>query len=108
MTVAGDESFDTVVGAAALPVLVDFWATWCGPCRMVSPVVERAAVRYAGRLKVVKVDIDRAPGLARRFGIQSVPTLALFERGRPVQHGRRSGALSEAALGQWLDGLLSG
>jgi putative thioredoxin len=64
-----------------LPVVVDFWATWCGPCRMVAPIVERLAAEYAGRAEFVKVDTDAEPGIAARYGVRSLPTLALFVRG---------------------------
>ena len=81
---------------AAVPVLVDFWAPWCGPCRMVSPALERLAHRHARRLKLVKVNVDQAPALAARYGAQSIPTLVLLERGREVE--RIVGALPEAQL----------
>ncbi len=81
---------------APVPVLVDFWAPWCGPCRMVGPALERLASRHARELKLVKVNVDEAPALAARYGARSIPTLVLLERGREVE--RVVGALPEAQL----------
>ncbi|MFL6095921.1 MAG: thioredoxin family protein, partial [Blastococcus sp.] len=92
---AGDDDFAAVAEQAPVPVLLDLWATWCGPCRMVSPALERLAQAYAGRIKLVKVDVDRAPGLSRRFDVRSVPTLVVLDRGRVV--ARQSGAAPEQA-----------
>jgi thioredoxin 2 len=92
-------TFDDEV-RASIPVLVDFWAPWCGPCRMVSPAVERLAVELAGRLKVVKLNTDEAPQIAGRFGVQGIPLLVLLRDGEEVD--RRVGAHPEAALRQWL------
>ena len=77
----GTADFDTEVLGAQEPVLVDFWADWCGPCRMVSPVVEEIANEQAGKMKVVKVDIEEAPELAQRYSVFSIPTLILFKQG---------------------------
>ena len=102
---AGDGDFAAVAEEAPVPVLLDLWATWCGPCRMVSPALERLAEAYAGRVKLVKVDVDRAPGLSRRFEVRSVPTLMVLDRGRVV--ARQAGAAPEPALRRWLDEALS-
>jgi thioredoxin 2 len=83
-----------------LPVLVDFWATWCGPCRAMAPQFEQAARRLAGRVQFAKVDTDAEPELAGRFGIRSIPTLVLMQGGRELR--RASGAMSAAQLEQWL------
>ena len=100
---ATDADFDTVTDGR-LPVLVDLWAPWCGPCRMVAPAVERSSQEFAGRLKVVKVNVDRAPGISARLGVQGVPTLLLLRQGRVV--ARQVGALPESHLLSWVRGSL--
>jgi thioredoxin len=81
---------------ASVPVLVDFWAPWCGPCRMVSPVVEQMGREYAGRLKVVKLDVDQAPAIASRFGVQGIPLLVVIRDGQEID--RLVGAVPAATL----------
>jgi thioredoxin 2 len=103
---AGDDDFAQVAEQASVPVLVDMWATWCGPCRMVSPALERLATSRAGELKLVKVDVDAAPRLSQRFEIQAVPTLMVFRDGELI--ARQAGAAPEPALRSWLDDALSG
>ncbi len=78
---ATDQTFDTEVMQSEKPVLVDFSATWCGPCKKLEPIVQEIAGDYEGRLKVVKVDVDQAPGTAAKFGVMSVPTVLLFQGG---------------------------
>ena len=90
---------------ASVPVVVDFWAAWCGPCRMISPVLEDLAKRHAGDFKVVKVDVDANPGLATRFGAQSIPLLVVIREGQEVD--RVVGALPRAALEQRLRPVLA-
>jgi thioredoxin 1 len=90
------DNFATEVLQSPLPVLVDFWAAWCGPCRAVAPTVEALASEYAGKLKVVKVDVDEAGDVASQFGVQSIPTLMLFKGGQPVE--RLIGAVPKPAI----------
>lgn len=101
---AADLNFDDIAEKSPVPVLVDLWATWCGPCRTVSPVLEQLARERAGRLKLVKVDVDAAPNLSRRFSVQAVPTLLLLDRGQVL--ARQAGAAPVAALRSWVDGAL--
>jgi thioredoxin 1 len=91
-----DGDFEQVVLAAQMPVVVDFWAAWCGPCRMIGPVVERLAAEYSGRLLVAKLDVDENPRTAQRYGVMSIPTLILFKDGQEVD--RVIGALPEEVL----------
>ena len=86
---------------ASVPVLVDFWAPWCGPCRMVSPVVEAQGRERAGQFKVVKLNVDEAPDIAARYQAQSIPLLVLVRDGEEVD--RQIGAVPPAQLGSWLD-----
>jgi thioredoxin 2 len=102
---AGDEDFAEVVETSSVPVLVDVWATWCGPCRMVSPALEQLATERAGQLKLVKVDVDKAPAIAQQFAIQAVPTLLVLKNHEVL--GRQAGAAPVAALRKWLDQALS-
>lgn len=80
-----DETFDSEVLSSDLPVLVDFWAAWCGPCRMIAPVVESLAEDYRGRLAVAKLNVDENPDTASRYQVMGIPTLILFKGGQPVE-----------------------
>jgi thioredoxin len=77
-------SFADLVATSSVPVLVDFWAQWCGPCRIVAPTIERLARDYTGRILTVKIDVDRRPQVAERYAIESIPTIMLFWQGEPV------------------------
>jgi thioredoxin 2 len=88
--------FDTLVAHASVPVVVDYWAPWCGPCRMVAPELEKVARRNAGRLLVIKVNTDEVPELGDRYTIRSIPTMAVFSNGTEVR--RESGARPAAAI----------
>lgn len=97
-------TFAAVADASRIAVLLDLWAPWCGPCRTVSPALERLARANVGRVKLVKVNVDEAPSIAERFGVRGIPTLIVLRRGDVV--ARQTGAPPEPALQAWLDGAL--
>jgi thioredoxin 2 len=101
---ADDNTFAEVVEQAPIPVVVDLWATWCAPCRMVSPALERLARELAGTIKLVKVDVDAAPRVAQRVSVQAVPTLLLMMGGQVIT--RRAGAAPAAELRRWVEDAL--
>ena len=94
-----DANFDEIVNSDK-PVLVDFWAEWCGPCRMVGPIVEELAGEYEGKAVIGKVDVDANPQTSAKFGIRSIPTLALFRNGREI--ARQAGAMGEQDIVRWV------
>jgi thioredoxin 2 len=98
---ADDRTFALVVEQASIPVVVDFWAPWCQPCQMVSPALERVATDLAGRVKLVKVNVDIAPALQRRFEVRSIPTLLIFKDGQVI--ASQIGASSAPAIRTWVD-----
>jgi thioredoxin 1 len=96
-----DASFDTDVVNSDLPVLVDFWAEWCGPCKMIAPVLDELADEYAGRLKICKVDVDANAGIPQKFSVRGIPTLVVFKGGNA--EATKVGALSKAQLIEFID-----
>jgi len=101
----GDDTFAEVAERASIPVVVDLWAPWCGPCRMVSPALAQVATDMAGRLKLVKVNVDDSPRLQQRFGVQSIPTLLVMREGKVTS--RQVGAAPAAALRSWVEQALA-
>ena len=96
-----DSNFDADVINSEKPALVDFWAEWCGPCKMIAPMLDEAATEYADKLSVVKLNVDESPNVAAKFGIRSIPTLMLFKDG--AVHAQKVGALSKSQLTEFLD-----
>ncbi|MDQ2944118.1 MAG: thioredoxin [Candidatus Dormibacteraeota bacterium] len=101
LTDSGVADFNAVVEKSPIPVLIDFWAPWCAPCKIVAPSVERLSREFAGQLKAVKVNTDLAPALQERFGIRGIPTLVLMDGGK--ERDRLTGALNVNALRSWVE-----
>ena len=99
-----DSNFDAVVTASEQPVVVDFWATWCGPCRMLSPVVDKLAEKYEGKMTVVKCNVDDSVDIPMKFGIRNIPTLLFFKNGELVD--RMVGAVPQAEIEKHIEALL--
>ncbi|GAC1315303.1 MAG: thioredoxin [Acidimicrobiales bacterium] len=104
ITNVSDMNFDEEIKSSDQPVLVDFWAEWCGPCKMIAPTLEEISKDYAGKLKIVKLNVDDAPDTARRFEVMSIPTLILFKDGEPSL--RIIGAKGKGQLVQEIDPFL--
>lgn len=96
-----DSNFEAEVLKSEVPVLVDFWAAWCSPCKMIGPIVEELATEYLGKVKVGKLDVDANPSISSQLGVLSIPTLILFKEGKPAQ--RVVGYMAKAALKQRID-----
>ncbi|MBG00668.1 MAG: thioredoxin [Acidimicrobiaceae bacterium] len=96
ITILSTTTFDEVIGGSDNPVLVDFWAEWCGPCKMIAPILEEIAVEQGEKIKIAKLNVDEAADIARRFEVMSIPTLIVFDNGVPTK--RIVGAKGKAAL----------
>ena len=102
---ATDDTFADIAEKAPVPVVVDLWAPWCGPCRMVSPALAQVAGQLAGQVKLVKVNVDSSPRLQQRFGVQAIPTLLILSHGQVA--AQRAGAAPAADLQAWVEQVVS-
>lgn len=100
-----DDEFETAVIGGSGPILVDFWAEWCGPCKQIGPILDEIATEMAGKLTVAKVNIDNNPEAPQRFGVRGIPTMILFKDGKPV--ATKVGSMPKSQLVEWLNTLVA-
>ena len=100
----GEQTFEKVVPQSEIPVLVDFWAAWCGPCRMVAPVLDQIAAEHEGKIRIVKVNVDEEPALAAQYRLTSIPAMKVFKGGEEVRE--LIGAMPKQMIEQQLEGIL--
>ena len=104
VTALTDATFDEAVASSSEPVVVDFWAEWCGPCRLISPALEEIAGEMGGKVKIAKLNIDENPDVTVRYGVRSIPTLIMFKNGEPT--AIQVGAAPKGRLADWIRGAL--
>ena len=99
-----DENFDTEVLKSSKPIVVDFWAEWCGPCKMIAPILDEVSLEYANKVKICKLDVDSNPETAAKFNVRGIPTLLVFKNG--AVEATKVGALSKLQLKEFIDGII--
>jgi len=104
VTAIDEQSFETEVLKASGPILLDFYADWCGPCKSLAPTLEQVAGEYQGKIKILKINIDQNPAAAQKYGVRSIPTLLIFKEGRTVE--QRVGGMSKSSLIQWVESVI--
>lgn len=100
-----DQEFDTTVLGSKEPILVDFWAEWCGPCKQISPILDEIAGEMAGKLTIAKVNIDQNPEAPQKYGVRGIPTMILFKDGKPV--ATKVGSMPKSAIVEWLNSVVA-